>query len=143
MTTRSIPVLLACVVATIAVALPRAFAKPRPVDCGTLSIGPSAFRPASKRGAGCLLRAYRQHCRPASYVLDRFGVDTVATSRFRVVVRGRRCEIAVASSFRVVPQQPHPTGHGYCATLRARGTDVVAADCTGIDLPRTISLTGR
>jgi hypothetical protein len=110
-------------------------------SCGATSIGPGAVvRPSPTGGAHCFLAAYRANCRPASYRLSMFGVDTVATRDFRLVPSGAGCLIALTTSFHVVPQPAHVTGKGTCRRLRAIGTNVVADGCTGRGLPATISL---
>jgi hypothetical protein len=109
--------------------------------CGSYSIGPGAVVHGNARGARCLLSAYRDHCRPARYRLSIFGVDTIATRDFSVVTRDARCEVAVASSFRVVPQPAHSTGRSFCRTLRPVGTSILAQGCKGGGLPSTVSLT--
>jgi hypothetical protein len=115
----------------------------KPVNCGSISVGPGALVHGSTSGANCLLRSYQQHCLTATYKLSRFGVDTISISQFRVVTRTGRCQIAVTTSFRVVPQRPHTTGHGYCRTIGRRNGDIVVGGCTGTGLQATISLTGR
>lgn len=115
----------------------------REVNCGSSSLGPGALVHGSKAGASCLLRSFQQHCRPATYRLSRFGVDTVSVEQFRVVSRGGRCQIAVVATFRVVPQPAHATGHGYCEAIGRRGGDIVVSGCTGTGVQATISLTAR
>jgi hypothetical protein len=111
-------------------------------NCGTSSIGPGAIvRPSSTGGARCFLAAYRNDCRPATYRLSMFGVDTIATRDFRVVKTGGACVVAVTTSFHVVPQPAHVTGAGTCRKLRVIGTNIVADSCTGHGLPARISLT--
>ena len=119
-------------------------ATPSALDCGSMSVGPTAL-PAGKRigGATCLLRAYRQQCRAAVYELSIFGVDTIARDEFRLVSDGASCRIGVATSFTVVPQKPRPQGNGECSSLSVSGSNVVAGGCVGSGLPRTISLIGR
>jgi hypothetical protein len=112
------------------------------VACGSRSIGPGELTHDSGRGARCLLAAYRNHCRQARYQLSIFGIDTVAIDTFRVVTHDGRCQVALASSFRVVPQPAHPTGSGFCGTLRWVGNSIVASGCKGSGLPQSISLTG-
>jgi len=114
------------------------------INCGSLTIGPTAL-PTGKNGAGpvCLLRAYRQQCRPAAYELSRFGVDTIARDDFRVVSTNGRCRINVTTSFTVVPQKPHSTGSGECSNLSPLGNDVIARGCVGSGLPSSLSLTGK
>jgi len=70
-----------------------------------------------------------------------FGVDTVAVRTFTTVRRNGACEIAVASSFRVIPQQSHPASVGYCKTLRRTATSIVAGGCSGGGLTGRVSLT--
>ena len=113
------------------------------LDCGSRSIGPGDLARGTGPGPACLLRAFQEHCRPASYRLSSFGVDTIGTDTFRTVRRAGRCQIEVAITFHVVPRPPRRTGSGYCRTLRRVGTDVVAGRCTGEGLPTSLSLTGR
>jgi hypothetical protein len=113
----------------------------RAAGCGSLTLGPGSLTHHSGSGASCLLRAYQQHCLPASYRLSLFGVDTVAVRTFRTLRHGGSCEIAVTSSFRVIPQPPHPAIRGYCKTLRREGHNVVAQGCSGGGLPTRVSLT--
>ena len=113
------------------------------VDCGSRSVGPGALVRTVGPGASCLLRAFQQRCRPASYRLSSFGVDTIGTDTFRTVRRAGACEVAVAITFHLVPQPPRQTGSGYCKTLKRRGTDIVAGGCTGTGLPTSLSLSGR
>src|SRR5262249_22677975 len=79
-------------------------ASPAIQNCGTLSLGPGGEERGTTAGAKCLLHSYEQGCRPSVYVLSRFGVDTVSTDRFRIARDNGRCSVAVAISFRVVPQ---------------------------------------
>jgi hypothetical protein len=108
-------------------------------SCGTYSIGPGAVRHGSPAGATCLLSAYRS-CRPATYTLASFGVDTESTAVFRIVRFGPACRVAVDATFRVVPQTPHRF-HATCRRVRRVAGDIEATGCTG-GLPPTISLTG-
>jgi len=140
---RSLLVLFIAVTIGATVTVGGATSAGKTVNCGTLSVGPGALVHGSKAGANCLLRAYQQHCRSAVYRLSRFGVDTISVAQFRVVSRSSRCEIAVTTTFRVVPQLPHPTGHGYCSVIGRRGSDIVVTGCTGTGLTSVISLTGR
>jgi hypothetical protein len=113
-------------------------------DCGSISVGPGSAGSGGKAaGALCLLRAYRSNCHPAVYSVSMFGIDTIARDSFRLVRMGGRCRIDVATSFRVVPQKPHPVASGQCSTLARRGTDVVAYGCVGKGLSASISLTGK
>ena len=110
--------------------------------CTSLSLGPgSVTGQHSRPGARCLLTAYRHHCQTAHYRLSIFGIDTIATRDFAVLHRSGRCQVAVTISFRVVPQQPHITGSGYCRSLDSQGTDVIARACDGKGLPAAVSLT--
>lgn len=115
--------------------------RPEVIRCGSGSIGPGPMRRLDLSGARCFLAAYRDHCRAARYELRIFGVDTVATRAFAVTASSGRCLVAVATTFRVVPQQPHATGRGTCRALRRVGSSVVATTCTGRGVPSTISLT--
>ena len=113
------------------------------VNCGSLTVGPTALPTGKTGGAVCLLHAYQQHCRPSVYELSRFGVDTIARDDFRVVSTNGRCRINVTNSFIVVPQKPHLVGSGGCSSLIAFGTDVIARGCIGSGLQSAYSLTGR
>ena len=88
-----------------------------------------------------MLTAYRTGCSKARYKLSIFGVDTVGTRDFSVVRLAGRCQVAVSTTFRVVPQPAHPGGHGFCRTLRVAGKAIVATGCKGSGLPSSISLT--
>jgi hypothetical protein len=110
------------------------------VHCLAAQIGPGSYRQGGTAGAECMLAEYHDHCHAADYLLSAFGVDTVHQEDFRLVVRSRRCRLAVTETFRVVPQQEHMLGQRVCARLRAVGGDVVASRCTG-GPPATISLT--
>ena len=111
--------------------------------CPARSIGPGALARGGTAGAECLLHAYRHGCPAAEYALSSFGVDTVATLRFKLVRRSGICAIAVTRSFRVVPQKPRVTAIGTCKTLRRTATDIVAAGCGGGGLATTTSLTRK
>ena len=114
------------------------------IDCGSLTVGPTAL-PTGKNGGGasCLLHAYQQRCRAAVYELSSFGVDTIARDDFRVVSTNGRCRVNVTSSFTVVPRKPHLVGSGGCSSLNAVGGDVIARGCVGGGLESSFSLTGR
>jgi len=84
-----------------------------------------------------MLRAFRNHCTPATYEIDVMGVDTIDRRTFRIA----NCHVLVAESFRVVPRPPQSTIHAVCAGIRRTGTDIVAYSCTGIHVARTFSLT--
>jgi hypothetical protein len=105
------------------------------IHCPSASIGPGSLHRGGDTGARCMLAAYENHCHAADYTLSSFGVDTVHERTFRL----RGCTVYIADSFRVVPQQPHVTGHHTCKRIRKTQVgDVVADRCT----PRaTISLT--
>jgi hypothetical protein len=110
--------------------------------CASLSLGPGSLtRQSGHQGARCLLTAYQHHCQTAHYRLSIFGIDTIATRDFTVLNRSGRCQVGVTTSFRVVPQQPHTSGHGYCRTLDPQGTDIIARSCHGKGLPPALSLT--
>ena len=113
------------------------------IQCGSITVGPTAIPSGKTGGALCLLHAYRSHCEPALYGLSTFGVDTIARDIFRVVEVQGRCRINVVTSFRVVPQKPRPGVSGRCSMLAERGADVVATGCVGKGLPASISLTGK
>jgi hypothetical protein len=108
-------------------------------NCGTLKVGPAAGRRGAVGGAGCLLRAFQQHCQPATYTLSVFGVDTVATDTFRLTRSGALCRIGVTVSFEVVPQPPR-LHQGRCKTLKRQNGLVIASGCTGSGVPKTITL---
>jgi hypothetical protein len=116
---------------------------PTLLRCGSLTTGPTALPSGGSRGALCLLRAYRQHCRPAVYELATFGIDTIARDDFRVVGERGRCRVQVTTTFTVVPQKPRRQGSGLCSVLDLQGTDVVASGCLGAGLPESLSLTGK
>ena len=111
-----------------------------PRNCGTLSIGPGSLHRGDSSSPSCLLQAYR-HCRPATFTLSSFGVDTIAKDVFRVGRSGVICQVSVLTSFEVVPQHPH-LSHASCRRVQRLAGDIVATGCTG-SLPPTISLTGR
>jgi hypothetical protein len=129
---------LLCCAVLAAVAVGAAPAAPR--SCGVLSIGPGSLHRGDPTAPACLLQAYR-NCRPASFTLSSFGVDTIAKDTFRIVRNGTTCGVAVLASFEVVPQQPHHS-HATCRRVQRLAGDIVASGCTGT-LPATISLTGR
>jgi hypothetical protein len=106
------------------------------LSCGAHSAGPTAPK-APPTGAVCMLRAFRNHCTPATYELDVMGVDTIDRRSFRI----ENCHVLVSESFRVVPRPPQSTIHAVCAGLRRTPTDIVAFGCTGIHVARTFSLT--
>jgi hypothetical protein len=108
-------------------------------NCGTLSLDPGGDERGAATGATCLLHAYQQGCRPAVYVLSRFGIDTIATDRFRLARDNGRCSVDVAISFRVVPQ-PAQTHNGVCRSLALKSGHVVAGRCTGRSVPASIVL---
>jgi len=110
-------------------------------QCGSQSIGPGSIERHDGGGARCFLAAYKDHCRSASYELGMFGIDTIATRHFTLERSAGRCLVAVQTTFRVVPQPPHVTGHGTCRALRTVGSAVVATGCRGQGLAPTISLT--
>jgi hypothetical protein len=135
---------LACLVvgavAIAALVAPRAGrAAPAIENCGSLSLGPGGVERGGTSGARCLLHAYQQHCRPAVYVLALFGVDTIATDRFRLARDNGRCRIDVTISFRVVPQ-PARQHAGVCRTLALKSAHVVAGRCSGASIPASIVL---
>jgi hypothetical protein len=118
-------------------------AAPAVLRCTPATVQAGVLTPAGRGGASCLLRAYRQHCSPAVYVLSTFGVDTIARDTFRLVAGEGRCRIEVATRFTVVPQKPRAGGTGRCTSLAARGADIVATGCAGGGLQPSVSLTGR
>jgi hypothetical protein len=131
-------VLLAACVVTAAGAAHPARVAATVKNCGTLSVGPGGTEHGTTAGARCLLRAYQQQCQAAVYTLSSFGVDTVATQRFRVAHASGHCVVDVTVSFRVVPQPAHQQT-GVCRTLALKATHVVAARCTG-EIPASIVL---
>jgi len=84
-----------------------------------------------------MVRAYRDHCRPATYELAVMGVDTIDRRSFRIA----NCRVLVTESFRVVPRPPQSTIHATCAGIRRTPADTVAYACTGVHAQRTYSLT--
>jgi hypothetical protein len=110
-------------------------------SCGTASAGPGALRQAGDQGAECLLRAYADHCAPASFRLSVFGVDTIARDLFSLRARGSGCVVDVVVSFEVVPRPPTPHA-GVCSALRRVGSAIEALGCSGKDIPGELSLTG-
>jgi hypothetical protein len=106
------------------------------LSCGTHSAGPTALK-SPPTGATCMLRAYRNHCTPATYELYDMGVDTIDRRSFRI----EKCRVLVSESFRVVPRPPQSTVHAVCAQLQKTATDIVATGCTGIHVQPTYSLT--
>jgi hypothetical protein len=129
---------LACLLAGAAHA---ATTQSRVVQCGSQSTGPSSIVQHTGSGARCFLAAYRNHCRAARYELRIIGIDTIATRDFTLADTAEGCLVSVTMTFRVVPQHPHPTGHGACRALRVVGSSIVATRCTGRGLAPTISLT--
>jgi hypothetical protein len=105
------------------------------LSCGSASAGPTALD-HSRAGAVCMLDAYRDHCRAASYTVSIFGVDTIRRRAFRIA----GCRVVVHETFRVVPQPPHASGGATCSAIRRVRGDLAAIGCTG-SLGRTISLT--
>jgi len=134
---------VAVTVAAIAVAPATATqTQPAAVECGALSVGPGGDEHGATAGARCLLHAYQQHCRSAVYVLSMFGVDTVASDRFRLVRVSGHCLVDVTISFRIVPQRAR-THNGICRTLALKSTHVVAGRCTGTNIPSSLALDPR
>ena len=131
-------VVLVAVLAAVAAGSAHAATRP---TCGSYSVGPGTHRAGSAHGATCLLTQFKR-CRSASYTLSVFGVDTIATDAFSVANADGHCFVSVQMTNRVVPQQPRPLGTALCSALVAKGTDVVAVNCTGAPA-KTISLTGR
>jgi hypothetical protein len=111
--------------------------------CANRSVGPGALTRGGTGGAQCLLRAYQNGCRPASYRLSVFGVDTATIDEFRTMREGGRCFVAVTRSFHVIPRRAHVAAQGRCAAARRGDTDIVAERCVGTNLSATISLTGK
>jgi hypothetical protein len=133
-------IVIAVTVAAIAVAPAAARQTQSAVEnCGSLSVGPGGDERGATAGAKCLLRAYQQHCRVAVYILSLFGVDTIASDRFRLVREAGRCLVDVTISFRVVPQ-PARAHNGVCHTLALKSTHVVAGRCTGTNIPSSLVL---
>jgi hypothetical protein len=116
-------------------------ASPTPT-CGSYSVGPGSHTAGSVKSAQCLLHQFAR-CHSATYRLSQFGVDTIAVDDFSVSNADGHCFVSVQTSFRVVPQAPKPGATAFCASLKAKGSDVIAVNCIGGSLPKTISLTGR
>jgi len=108
--------------------------------CPARSIGPGALIRGNRTGAACMLHAYRHGCLPADYELSSFGVDTVATVRFRLFRRGGACAIDVTRSFRVVPQEPRVSATARCKAIRQTAAGIVATGCSGTGFAKTVSL---
>ncbi len=106
------------------------------LSCGTHTAGATALKSPST-GAACMLRAYRNHCTPATYELAVMGVDTIDRRTFRIA----NCHVLVSESFRVVPRPPQATIRAVCTKLEKTPTDIVATGCTGIHVARSFSLT--
>jgi hypothetical protein len=140
---RRLDVMRAALIAAVVVAagLAAQAAPATSLNCGSRTLGPGALVQGRGPGPACLLRAFQQRCRPATYTLLSFGVDTGSTTTFRTVRRATGCQVAVTISFRVIPHPPKQTGTGYCRTLRRVGENVIAGRCTGTGLPATVSLT--
>jgi hypothetical protein len=115
-------------------------AAPAVLRCAPATVQAGVLSPVGHGGASCLLRAFRQHCRPAADELSTFGVDTIARDTFRLADVKGRCRVEVATSFTVVPQKPRPGGTGRCTGLAVRGADIVATGCVGGGLNRSVSL---
>ena len=135
---------LACLVlaaSAVAAALASAPGRATPAiqNCGSLSVGPGGTERGASAGARCLLQAYLEHCQPAVYTISLFGIDTVATDRFRLARDNGRCLVKVTISFRVVPQ-PARQHLGLCRTLALKSRHVVAGRCTGESIPASIVL---
>ena len=110
-----------------------------PQQCAARTIGPGSLHKGGTAGATCMLAAYRAGCRPATYTLSSYGVDTIAVETFTTrPLSGGRCGVVVARTFRVVPQQPHVLSRRTCTRLRRTSTGVVADRCTR---PAAVSLT--
>jgi hypothetical protein len=118
-----------------------AAAAPAPT-CGAYSVGPGSHTAGTVKSAQCLLHQFVR-CHSATYRLSQFGVDTIAVDDFSVSNADGHCFVSVQASFRVVPRAAKPGATAFCAKLEAKGSDVVAVNCTGGNLPKTISLTGR
>ena len=108
--------------------------------CPARSIGPGALVRGNRTGAACMLHAYLHGCMSADYELSSFGVDTVATVRFRLLRRGGACAIDVTRSFRVVPQKPHVSAGARCKAIRQTTAGIVATGCRGAGFAKTVSL---
>jgi putative component of membrane protein insertase Oxa1/YidC/SpoIIIJ protein YidD len=106
------------------------------LSCGVHSAGPTAPK-APATGAACMLRAFHNHCTPATYELDVMGVDTINRRSFRIA----RCHVVVTEGFRVVPRPMHTTLRAVCSGLRRTATDIVATGCTRVQVARSYSLT--
>jgi hypothetical protein len=117
-----------------------ATAPPAP-SCGQRSAGPGALVRGTNAGAECMLAAFEQHCRPASYELSVFGVDTIARDSFSLRARGARCEVELVASFEVVPRL-RSSHSAQCSALVRQGSQIIASGCLGAGVPRQVSLTG-
>ena len=85
----------------------------------------SAAAPACKTPK-CLLTQFKR-CHSASYAVSKKGV----LMTFSVANADGHCFVSV---------QPAHGVSGFCAKLQARGSSVVAVNCTGGSLPKTIKL---
>jgi hypothetical protein len=110
-----------------------------PQHCPARTNGPGSLHRGGTAGAICMLAAFGHACRPATYTLSAFGVDTAHVETFRTRrLAGGRCGVVVVQTFRVVPQPPHVLSHHTCTRLRKTATGVVAGRCTPA---ATVSLT--
>lgn len=110
-----------------------------PQHCPARAIGPGSLLRGGTAGATCMLAAYRDSCRAATYTLSSYGVDTADVRTFTTRrLAGGRCGIVIVQTFRVIPQPAHMGSRQTCTRLRKTSTDVVADRCT----PKsTVSLT--
>jgi hypothetical protein len=110
-----------------------------PQHCDARTIGPGTRLQGGTAGATCMLAAFRDRCRAATYTLSAYGVDTAHVETFTTRrLAGGRCGVVVVETARVIPQPAHVLSRHTCTRLRKTSTDVVADRCT----PKaTISLT--
>jgi len=94
-------------------------------SCAVRHAGPGAPPVATDRGALCLLRAFDDGCRRASYGLSLFGVDTIARDSFSLRARAGGCDVLVVASFEVVPNRKRLSS-GVCRAWRKRSGDVLS-----------------
>jgi len=128
---------------SVGLALPlaaAATASPAP-SCGQRSAGPGALVRGTDAGAECMLAAFEHHCRPASYELSVFGVDTIARDSFSLRARGAGCEVVLVASFEVVPRL-RSSHSAQCSALVRQGSQILASGCMGAGVPHQVSLTG-
>jgi hypothetical protein len=110
-----------------------------PQRCAARTIGPGTRLHGGTAGATCMLAAFHDGCRAATYTLSAYGVDTAHVETFTTRrLAGSRCGVVVVETARVIPQPAHVLSRRTCTRLRKTSTGVVADRCTK---PATISLT--